>query len=158
MINKLVLVRHGDAEFYGPEGTDESRRLTKHGRKALRRAYPSVFARLADEDGLNVWVSPAVRAVQTAEVVADALDIDPDTFDVHDSLYVQDDDEFLAELEAEGEGVVIAVGHVPFMQRMLYKLTGTDVSFTKGSVAAISFEGGDLRKGTLDWFAEGPDA
>ena len=157
MLQRVVLVRHGDAEFIGPEGTDESRRLTKRGAKALAKAYPTTFEPLKDIDDVTIWVSPAVRAIQTAEVAADALGIDPDEFDVHVSLYEQDDDEFLAELEAEGDGTVVVVGHVPFMHRMLWTLTGEDVPFSKGSVASVAFEGGDPRKASLEWFVEGPD-
>lgn len=157
MLQRLVLVRHGDTEFFGPEGTDESRRLTKRGAKALRKAYPTTLEPLKALADVAFWVSPAVRANQTAEIAADVLDIDPDEFDIHTSLYEQDDDEFLAELGAEGDGTVVAVGHVPFMHRILWALTGEDVPFSKGSVASVAFEGGDLRKATLEWFVEGPE-
>lgn len=158
MVRMLVLVRHGDAERYGPEGTDASRRLTRRGAKALRRAYPRTFRRLADAGDVALWVSPATRALQTAEVAADVLGIDPKDFDIHQSLYDQDDEEFLAELGAEGDGCVVAVGHVPFMNRVLRELTGEGVAFAKGSVAAISFASGDLSRGRLEWFADCPDA
>lgn len=157
MLELLVFVRHGDAEFYGPEGTDVSRRLTKKGVKALRRGFPEVFKNLEGRDDIHIWVSPAVRAIQTAEVVGETLGIDPDEFDIHNSLYDQDDDEFLAELEAEGDGCVIAVGHVPFVQRVTLNLTDVDVPFSKGSVAAISFGGETLREAELEWFALGKD-
>lgn len=156
MIRKLVLVRHGDAEFYGPEGTDESRRLTTRGLEALKSAYPRIFAALRDEPDVSLWVSPAVRAMQTAEVVGEALGIDPDEFALHDSLYEQDDDEFLAELSAEGEGIVVAVGHIPFMQEMLYQLTGEDLPFKKGAVACIAITDNDRFHGTLEWFETAP--
>ncbi len=155
MIRELVLVRHGDAEFYGPEGTDASRRLTKKGRKALETTYPTTFQVLAGRDDLHLWVSPAVRAVQTAEVISGS-GVDFVDEDMHESLYQQNDDEFLAELEAEGEGCVVAVGHIPFMERMLYELTGDDISFGKGAVACVSFKNGDLGRGKLAWFVQGP--
>ena len=157
MLQKLVLVRHGDAEFFGPEGTDESRRLTKRGAEVLAAEYPSTFEPLKDVDDITFWVSPAVRAIQTAEIAADVLDVDPDEFDMHVSLYEQDDDEFLAELGAEGDGTVVAVGHIPFMHRILWKLTGEDVPFSKGSVASVVFENGDIDKAMLEWFVDGPE-
>lgn len=157
MVERLVLVRHGDAEFYGPDG-DESRRLTKRGKKALKKAYPQIFAALKQLDDVTFWVSPAERALATAEIAADVLDIDPEDFDIHNSLYEQDDDEFLAELDAEGEGTVVVVGHIPFVHRILWELTGEDIPFTKGSVASVALEDGDVRHGRLEWFAEGPEA
>ena len=157
MIRELVLVRHGDAEFVGPEGTDASRRLTKKGREVLQAAYPETFARLRDVDDVHLWVSPAVRAVETAELVEGAGVHFVDK-DVHKSLYEQDDDGFIAELEAEGEGCVVAVGHIPFMERMLYQLTGDDIKFGKGAVASVTFKKGELRRGRLSWFIQGPKA
>jgi len=158
MLRKLVLVRHGDAEFFGPEGTDASRRLSKHGKRDLKKAYPDIFDCLRAEEDLHVWVSPAVRALQTAKVLAKVLDIDPDDFDIHNSLYEQYDEEFLAELDAEGDGIVIAVGHIPFMNRMLYALTGEDIPFGKGSVACIAFADGELKNAQLEWFETVPKA
>lgn len=158
MLKKLVLVRHGDAEFFGPEGTDESRRLTRWGLRALERAYPQTFAALKQEPKLSIWVSPAVRTAQTAEVIGRVVGIDSDEFDEHLSLYEQDDEEFLAELYAEGDGCVVAVGHVPFMYRFLGELTGEDMPFDKGSAACIGFDSDDLLKGKLLWFVDGPKA
>lgn len=156
MIRELLLVRHGDAEFFGPDGSDASRRLTQHGRSDLERSYPKIFAGLKNATDVHLWVSPAVRAQETAAVIRDAARVPFASEDVHDSLYAQNDEAFLAELEAEGEGCVIAVGHIPFMERMLFELTGEHRSFGKGAVACISFVGGDLRKATLDWFAKVP--
>lgn len=157
MIERLVLVRHGDAEFYGPDGTDLSRRLTVDGAEALREAYPDIFSRLASEQEVTFWVSPAVRAYETAEIAAEVLDIDPEDFSTRESLYEQDDDMFQMELYAEGEGCVVAVGHVPFMHRFLWELTGEDIAFGKGSVACVTFDDGDVSHAKLEWFAEGPD-
>lgn len=156
MVETLVLVRHGDAELFGPEGTDESRRLTELGIEALERDYPMTFARICDRADLKIWVSPAVRALETAEIAGKVLDIEPESFELHNSLYEQDDDVFVAELEAEGTGCIVAVGHIPFMQRLAFELAGVDLPFGKGAVAAISFPTGDLRRGQLDWFVQGP--
>ena len=156
MLKRLVLVRHGEAEFMGPEGTDESRRLTPQGKEELEKAYPATFEPLKGLDDVTIWVSSAIRAQQTALVIAELLGIEPEDFDLHLSLYTQDDDEFLAELEAEGQGTVIAVGHVPFTQRMLFKLTGEDLPFTKGSVASLTFADGDPSKAQLEWYKAGP--
>ena len=157
MIRKLVLVRHGDAENRRLGESDAERRLTKRGVAALKEAYPATFASLADDlDDLQIWSSEAVRARQTAEVVCDSLGIPHDAIEPHMSLYAQDWDFFYGELEA-AEGVVVAVGHIPFMHRILWKLTGEDAPFSKGSVASVVFENGDIDKATLEWFVDGPE-
>ena len=158
MIRKLVLIRHGDAEYRRLGETDAQRRLTKEGLKALQREYPALLSPLAGNlDDLQVWSSEAVRARQTAEVACDALGIEPEAIEFHKSLYAQDYDMFYAELEA-AEGTVVAVGHIPFMEEVSGDLTGTFISFPKGSIACFEVRGNDLRKAQLLWFARGPEA
>ncbi len=69
---KVILVRHGDAEADVPEGLDdEARSLTARARLAL----PAHFGRLQDRIGPPhaIFMSPLVRAVQTATLLAQAL-------------------------------------------------------------------------------------
>ena len=140
MVDLLVLVRHGKAEPKGPEG-DLARELTPDGVAALEEAYPHMFATLEPVGELELWSSPAARAERTAEVVADALGVDPMDIVVHESLYEQDEDGFLSELSCVDGGTVVAVGHVPF---------------GKGTVAAIDFPTGRLVAGQarLLWLHE----
>ena len=136
MVTTLVLVRHGDAEPSNLDG-DKERQLTGAGLRALERTYPHALADLRGTEGLALWASPAVRALQTAGVVAQALGIDPGAIDPHDSLYEQDEDEFMAEVGAADGPTVIAVGHVPFMERLVRTLTGESVAFHKGAIHVL---------------------
>ena len=88
MVKTLVLVRHGAPEVTPPSGQDIDRRLTTAGARALRTAYPRVFSLLGDDPKVQVWSSPAVRALETAEVVAAATGVED--IEVHQSLYAQD--------------------------------------------------------------------
>ena len=158
MVRKLILIRHGDAENRRLGQSDAERRLTLHGLKALQKAYPSILASLKDDlDDLQVWSSEAVRARQTAEVACDALGIPHDAIEYHQSLYAQDDDFFYGELFA-AEGVVVAVGHIPFMEDVASDLAGRMMSFSKGSVACFEVPDGRLSKAQLLWFERGPRA
>ena len=85
MVKTLVLVRHGAPEVTSPSGQDIDRRLTTAGARALRTAYPRVFSLLGDDPKVQVWSSPAVRALETAEVVAAATGVED--IEVHQSLY-----------------------------------------------------------------------
>jgi phosphohistidine phosphatase len=156
MIRKLVLIRHGDAENRRLGETDAQRRLTRQGLRALQESYPRMLERLAaDVDDLQVWSSEAVRARQTAEVACDALGISHDAIEYHRSLYAQDYDFFYGELYA-AEGVVVAVGHIPFMEDVASDLAGRMMSFPKGSVACFEVPDGRLSKAQLLWFESGP--
>jgi phosphohistidine phosphatase len=69
---KVILVRHGDADADIPEGLeDEARALTTRARLAL----PAHFAPLVPRIGTPnvIFMSPLVRAVQTATLLAQAL-------------------------------------------------------------------------------------
>ncbi|HJA28053.1 MAG TPA: CHAD domain-containing protein [Candidatus Olsenella pullicola] len=155
MVKTLVLVRHGAPEASSPTGSDLDRKLTSSGARALRVAYPRTFALLGDEVDPLVWSSPAIRALETADVVAavtGAQDIE-----VHQSLYAQDISAFLAELEAVDALCVIAVGHAPFVDHLATRLLGVCPQFGKGTVAAIDLPAGVSGRGVLRWYVAGPE-
>ena len=69
---KIYLVRHGEAVPEEDAGSDRDRWLSRRGRDSVR-----VLARLLREQSLSidsVVCSPLPRAVQTAELLAEALD------------------------------------------------------------------------------------
>lgn len=150
MCKKLVLVRHGDAEAKGPDG-DMSRRLTREGLDRLKLAYPGAFARLRGQDGLVLWASPAVRAQETARVVAAALGLDPSVIEDHQSLYDQDLLAFREDLRAADADTVVAVGHIPFMERLATSLTGSPQSFSKGAVLALDMTSAEPGSAHVLW-------
>lgn len=156
MVKMLVLVRHGAPEAVSASGSDFDRRLTPSGVRALEQAYPHTFGLLADGLEAVVWSSPAVRALETAQVVADV--VDAPGIEAHDSLYAQDLPAFLGELEAARAETVVAVGHAPFVDLAATRLVGTAPTFDKGGVAAIELPEGPHAPGRLRWFVAGPDA
>ncbi len=155
MVKMLVLVRHGAPEATSPTGSDLDRRLTDSGARSLRAAYPRTFALLGDNPSVSVWSSPAVRALETADVVAAAVGVED--IEVRQSLYAQDGAAFIAELEASDAPCVIAVGHAPFVDTMAARLVGSCPSFGKGTVAAIDLPEGPSGCGNLRWYVAGPE-
>ena len=155
MVKMLVLVRHGAPEATSPTGSDLDRKLTDSGARSLRAAYPRTFALLGDNPSVSVWSSPAVRALETADVVAAAVGVED--IEVRQSLYAQDSAAFIAELEASDAPCVIAVGHAPFVDTMAARLVGSCPSFGKGTVAAIDLPEGPSGRGNLRWYVAGPE-
>ncbi len=155
MVKTLVLVRHGAPEDAAASGSDMDRRLTAAGSRALRSAYPRTFALLGDDASLAVWSSPAVRALETADVVAQATDAED--IEVHRSLYAQDVSGFLAELDACDLPCVVAVGHAPFVDNVAARFLGTCPPFDKGTAAAIDLPDGTSGRGVLRWYVAGPE-
>jgi phosphohistidine phosphatase len=69
---RIWLVRHGDADAEIPEGlADESRPLTTKARHAVEVHFHALAPRLTNP--ALVFMSPLVRAVQTAQIMALAL-------------------------------------------------------------------------------------
>lgn len=155
MVKTLVLVRHGAPEATSDSGSDLDRRLTASGARALRVSYPRTFALLGDDAQPVVWSSPAVRALETADVVAAAAGVDD--IEVHQSLYSQDVAAFLAELDAADALCVIAVGHAPFVDTLAGRFLGTCPAFGKGAALAIDLPEGFSGRGLLRWYVAGPE-
>lgn len=152
MVSRLVLVRHGKAQERSGELTDRERQLTRAGRYALEARYPISLQLLSDEElgEVQIWSSPALRALQTAEVIARTLGIGG--IEVKESLYADSNDEFISELYNE-QGTVIAVGHNPFMEELYASLSGVAQDMRPGAMTALAFKGLDAYP---EWFVQGP--
>ena len=149
---RLLIVRHAIAETreaFARSGQDDSLRpLTAEGRKRMRRGARGLRTIVPTIDILAT--SPLVRAVQTAEIVAEA----------YDGLRIVRVDElspekqfpaFLAWLRTQdASGTIAAVGHEPHLSGLaswlLTARSGSFISLKKGSVCLLEF-GRDLNAG-----------
>lgn len=111
---KVILIRHGDAEADIPEGLqDDARALTARARSVLPGHFQALASRIGTPD--VIFMSPLVRAVQTATLFAHALSYDG-PLKTHRHLYP---DGPVGAVEAvlhdlRGKTVVL-VGHQPTM-------------------------------------------
>jgi phosphohistidine phosphatase len=129
----IYLLRHGDAEDGALD--DAARRLTPKGERQAVWAGKAMAA-LGAEIGACL-TSPKVRAVDTAGLACDALDLEPEVTDElrggpFDSLSL-----------AAGRGNVLLVGHEPDFSSEIARLTGAKVKLRKGGLAIV--DGGTLR-------------
>jgi phosphohistidine phosphatase len=131
----VFLVRHGKAEDDHPLG-DEARALTAEGREEFRALVEKVAAQLKLE---GILTSPLVRAVQTAEILAEVCGV----------TNVQVKGELDAErasarsiealCRAVGPGWAL-VGHNPSMAEALAHLAGHSAGvpqLRKGAIVAL---------------------
>lgn len=122
----IWFLRHGDAE----DGSDDfARELTEKGRRQSRAAGAALAALEVEIDAC--LTSPRVRAVQTAELACEALDIEPEVAEE-----LSGGNFYTAALVA-GRGNVLLVGHEPDFSRAVGDRTGARVEMKKGGLAAV---------------------
>jgi phosphohistidine phosphatase len=154
---KIIIVRHAAAIDRDGVVTDERRYLTPEGRDYFRKTARTIGQKGADP-GL-ILTSPLLRAVQTADILAE-------------TLAYQGPLEAVAELEpgfdlAALERLLgncrqvrqlVIVGHEPDLGRLVAALLhlANAFPFRKGSAIRLNFDQNDLRyPATFKWLAAG---
>src|SRR3954447_12542711 len=137
MAAQLWLLRHGEAVPHESKPDDE-RELTPSGRRQAEAGGAALAA-------LNVefaacYTSPKVRAVETARLACEHLNIDPERAASLAGGFSRED--ALELLLAHGDARVLVVGHEPDFSQVVHDLTGARVDFEKGGVAGLRMEGG----------------
>ncbi|MFH2053132.1 MAG: phosphohistidine phosphatase SixA [bacterium] len=148
----LYFLRHGladRAEFTGKD--DALRPLTAKGRLRMQ-ATAATLARMGWKPGL-ILTSPLTRARQTAEIVAEGLDLQ-DRVKVAEELGCGFDSRDLAALLStyrDTDGLVL-VGHEPDFSLVIANLTGgSDIVMKKGGLARVDLFAEDPPAGRLAW-------
>ena len=152
----LYLMRHAIATELEENTEDNQRPLTEKGRKKLGK-----IARNLEKLDLKfdvILTSPYLRACQTADVVADALDIKSKNVVETENLTPLGFAEKLVEEINAREPVenMLIVGHEPFLSQLIGTLVAGDVSLSidmkKAGLCKLSIE--QLTYGrcaTLEW-------
>ena len=155
---QLLVIRHAiaeDRDAFASSGRDDSERpLTAAGRDKMRRAAAGLRRAVPRVDLLAA--SPYVRAMQTAEVVAEAYGIE--TIKKVDALVPDTPlQRFLAWLERKASADVVAiVGHEPHLGELVtWLMSGlpeSRVEMKKGGAGLLEFLGQPgAGAGVLKW-------
>jgi phosphohistidine phosphatase len=131
----IYLVRHGKAEDGHPLG-DAARGLTAEGRRAFRALLVQIAGRLNLK---GIASSPLVRAVQTAELLAQATRVEEVRIEGVLDYEQGSAAELLALARTVGAGWAL-VGHNPTMGEALAQALGLGseaAQFRKGAIAAL---------------------
>ena len=136
MAPQLWLLRHGEAVPHESK-PDADRELTPRGERQALAAGRGLAKLGLEFDAC--YSSPKVRALETARLACEALNIEPE---VEDSLANGFDREDALELLLRhgADARVLVVGHEPSFSQVVHDLTGGRVDFKKGGVAAVRAE------------------
>lgn len=126
---KILFVRHGAAEKISAGGADAFRALTEEGIREFNENMKRLAPLFAGSGKITIFSSPLLRALETAEIIADRLDIRE--LELADSLAEGDFSAFLQAVEGR-EGMVIAVGHNPSLTEWAEGITSCSLKMKKG--------------------------
>lgn len=155
---RLYIVRHGVAidREDSKSPPDPERFLTEEGIEKTRQAAKGV-AQIADSPDLMLS-SPYVRALQTAEIFAKALDYPKDKIGKTESLLpTAQPQEFFRELSRHEEtSVVYAFGHAPHLDDLIAAALNSkqhQTSLKKAGAALIELRRIAPPNGQLIWLS-----
>jgi phosphohistidine phosphatase len=155
----LYIIRHAWAEEYGdPRWPDDSDRpLTAKGCERFA-AMVEILSQRGVEPTL-IASSPMVRCRETAQILSGGLSKRPKII-VRDELLPQGDVKNLLQWtakQAEKNPQIAWIGHAPDVEIMTAVLIGqpsASIRFSKGSVAALRFDGPvEIGNAELRWLA-----
>jgi len=151
MTMQLYFLRHGTAEERAFGKDDSQRQLTPQGRAEMRSIAKGLARLNLKVD--TILSSPLARALQTAQIVAEALDLN-DHLIVDRRLGGGCDLDELSEVLREhspGERVML-VGHNPDFSELVGELAGgMAVELKKGGLARVDTETVAPGRGILIW-------
>ena len=142
---RIYLLRHGKTEV--GSGSDAQRQLTPAGVARMQTAA-RVMARLNIRPA-RIYSSPRVRARQTADMVAAALDSKVEVRAALDyGFSAADLPALLASLPPGSD--LLCVGHNPYLPMVIHELCGAFVTMKPGGLARLKLDS-DARSGYLEW-------
>jgi phosphohistidine phosphatase len=154
---EILLVRHGLAGKADPRRhpDDDTRPLTPKGRRSFRRAAKGLLA--LDCNPSRIFTSPALRALETARLLADRLDLRArDVAAAEELRHSADPEAALKSLARLRPSKRIAlVGHEPWLGRFVSLLISgsadAKVEIGKGGACLVEAEALHAGAGSLVW-------
>ncbi len=144
---RVYFLRHGEADWPDWQGSDDERPLTKKGKKEMKRVAEYFSDHEIEPDVL--LSSPLPRAAETAEMVADELELEVTE---EPALAPGFDSEKLADLLKQHAGQdVMLVGHEPSFSEAVATLTGANMKLAKAGLARVDVDDPNQLRGQLIW-------
>ena len=148
---RLYFLRHGLADREEWSGPDFERPLTKRGKVFMERSADTLADLDLDLD--LILTSPLARALQTAEIVANRLDMVDQLVQVEQLApgFGLDELAHLLHTHSDAEAIML-VGHEPDFGEVIGALIGGgQVICKKGMLARVDVPSADWLEGELVW-------
>jgi len=146
---KLYLIRHAQPKS---QEEDPRRPLSESGRESMRRICEHV-ARL-NLAIAEIWHSSKERARETAQILAEALALGPQSLKEHPGLGPSDEVGPIKDWLADENADLALVGHLPFLSKLASLLLCSSeeadlINFTMGSIVCLSRD--EHNRWAIDW-------
>ncbi len=136
----LFLIRHAKSSWDNAALPDKERPLNDRG----RRDAPKMGERLAKRDVKPdlILSSPAVRALSTAEIIAEKLNYRRKDIVVTERLYAAEVDDLLDVIRQLGDELkcVMLFGHNPEFTELAHRLSGEIAHMPTCAIAEFTFD------------------
>lgn len=134
---KLYLIQHGIAL---PEEKDPEKPLSPEGKEETQRTAEFLKTKNIKADA--VWHSPKLRAIQTAQIVADSISCS-EIKERADLNPLDSVENFPQEIKSLNKNLMI-IGHLPFLQKLAsLLLSGSEInqfiSFKNSGVVCLEY-------------------
>jgi len=130
---KLYFVRHGKASPVA--SSDEMRPLTHQGADDVRLV--GRFLEQMGIDPVRIYTSPRLRALQTANIIADSLGARAHVDDACNfNFSIRHIPALVADMDKDAQ--VMFVGHNPSMSDVVKATCGAEVDMATGAVACVA--------------------
>jgi len=151
---QVLLVRHAEAVDSRSAPSDFDRWLTAAGRRTMTRAGEALSS--SGMQYTQIYTSPLVRAVQTAEILAASAPAFDGPLEVHRALSTEEGTtaQALSPLEhAANDALIVMVTHMPKVGVLAAHLGGlvSAPAFRTGSACLLSIDDG---KGRVEWMLD----
>lgn len=135
----LILIRHAKSSRDDVSLADKERPLNSRGKRDAPRMGERLAKRGVKPD--LILSSPAVRALATAELIAEKLDYQRTNIVVKDGVYAGEADELLALIRSLGDTLdcVVLIGHNPELTTLAHNFSSEITHLPTCAVAEFAF-------------------
>ena len=150
LLMDIIFVRHGKAEELSAVSEDSKRQLTKEGKKSIKATVDQIVNYIKSENEIYIWSSSAARAIQTAKILADKLNVH--NLKMYHFILTGDYDAFVNEMkELKEKTTLIVVGHEPHLSDWSKQIQDKNIPFEKGTMAGFEIQNMEPIQGLLRW-------
>lgn len=156
MQSEIIFIRHGDANINENKINDTYSGLTEKGNDQINKIAQKIKDNLNINRDLTIFSSPALRSIQTAQIIAERLG--ESEIKKREWILNGDIESLIDEIKNAGdEFCIIIIGHEPYLNYWSRRMSGYSLPYDKGTVVCFEIISNEPMKAVPVWFAQSED-